>query len=271
MSASIANHLGPGLLVLAAAGCSGDPGDALTASRSDAFASVSELSLSADRNTLARTHDVTVDVDAGVLEAGYRAVQSRCNEMENCTILTASIDSGDDRYRSARLRLRLLPESVSTIEAAAASFGEVIRRSTDAVDLAEPILDQEERLSMLRRYMEDLKGLRESARDDVEALIRVASEIASTQSQIESAEGQRAHLQQRVDTEVLSINFVVDQARGFWGTVVAAFVDFGDELANGIASTVRGVAFILPWLVVVIPLLLLVRWIWRRTRNGWEP
>ena len=260
------SRLGLGLLVLAAAGCSGDSGDAPIASKSDAFASVSELGRSGDRNTLARTHEVTVDVDAGVLEAGYRAVQSQCNEMESCTILTASIDSGDDRYRSARLRLRLLPESVSTIEAVAAGFGEVIRRSTDAVDLAEPILDLEERLSMLRQYMEDLKGLRESARDDVEALIRVASEMASTQSQIESAEGQRAHLQQRVDTEILSINFVVDQARGFWGTIGGAFVDFGDELANGIASAIRGIAFILPWLVVVIPLLYLVRWIWRRTR-----
>ena len=261
------SRLGPGLLVLAAAGCSGDPGDVPLASQSDAVASVSALERSGERDTLARTHDVTVDVEAGVLEEGYRAIQGQCEEMESCTILTASISSGDDRYRSAHVRLRLLPESVSAIESTAAGFGEVIRRSTDAVDLAEPILDQEERLSMLRQYMEDLKGLRESARDDVEALIRVASEMASTQSQIESAEGRRAHLQQRVDTEILSINFVVDQARGFWGTIGGAFVDFGDALANGIASTIRGVAFILPWLVVVIPLLYLVRWIWRRTRE----
>lgn len=260
-------RLGPGLLVLAATGCSGDAGNAPIASQSDAVASVSELERSGDQKTLARTHEVTVDVDADALEAGYRTIQGQCNEMESCTILTASINAGDDAYRSAYLRLRLLPESVSTVEARAAGFGEVIRRSTEAVDLAEPILDQEERLSMLRQYMEDLKGLRESAKDDVEALIRVASEMASTQSQIESAEGQRAHLQQRVDTEMLSINFVVDQARGFWGTIGGAFVDFGDELAIGIASAIRGVAFILPWLAVVIPLLYLVRWIWRRTRE----
>lgn len=271
MRASMVRRLAPGLLVLATAGCSGDPGNASIASKSDAVASVSELARSGEQDTLARTHEVTVDVDAGALEAAYRAIQGQCNEMESCTVLTASINSGDDRYRSAHLRIRLLPESVSTVEAAAAGFGEIIRRSTDAVDLAEPILDQEARLSMLRQYMEDLKGLRESAKDDVEALIRVASEMASTQSQIESAEGQRAHLQQRVDTEILSINFVVDQARGFWGTIGGAFVDFGDELANGIASAIRGVAFILPWLAVVIPLLYLVRWIWRRTRSWGEP
>ena len=136
----MASRLGPGLLVLAAAGCSGDPGDVPLASQSDAAVSVSELGRSAERNTLARTHDVTVDVDAGVLEEGYRAIQGQCDEMESCTILT-------------------------------------------------------------------------------------------------------------------SINFVVDQARGFWGTIGDAFADFGDALANGIASTTRGVAFILPWLVVVIPLL----------------
>lgn len=254
------------VLLLAASGCSGEPGEMPAVSQSNAGDSVSEIGRMGDSDTLAQTHEMTVDVDAGTLEESYSAVQGRCNEIENCTILAATIRSHEDRHMWAHVRLRLLPESVSTIDALAASFGQVIHRSTDAVDLAEPILDREERLSMLRRYMEDLKELRESARDDVEALIRVASEMAETQAKIESAEGERAHLQQRIDTEVLSIRFTVDEARGFWGTIGAAFVDFGDELANGIASAILGVAFILPWLVVVIPLLYLVRWIWRRTR-----
>ena len=95
----------------------------------------------------------------------------------------------------------------------------------------------------------------------------MASELASTQSQIEAAEGEHAHLLQRIETEILSIHLASDLAYGFWGTIGSAIVDFGDELAYGIAEMIVGLAYVLPWLVVLIPLLLLMRWIWRRTQR----
>ena len=222
---------------------------------------------SSDRvNTMARSHEITIDVVEDVLETGYEAVVSTCTELENCTLLNSSIDSGE--YPRAYVRMRLLPESVPQLYETAASYGQVTRSQTSAEDLAKPIFDQEERLSMLRQYIADLKNLRTDAKNDVNALIRLASELAKTQSQLESAEGQRAHLQLRVDTEILSINLIVDQQRSFWVPVSLAIANFSGELSEGVASAFSGVAFILPWLFVLIPLLYLTRWLWRRTKGS---
>ena len=248
-----------GVLLLAAAGCGG-PTDSGPGSSSDAGTYNSDEGSSQERSTLARTHDLVVDVDADALDTGYQAIQRECDEVEHCTVLNASITSS---YRkSAALRLRLAPESVSAIDAKAASFGEVTHRSTTVVDLAKPIFDQEERLGMLRQYMENLEELRTNAQGDIEALVQVASEMASTQSKIESAVGERAQLLQRVETEILSVDLVADLPHGFWGTIGMAILDFGEELSYGIAEMISGSAHVLPWFVVLVPFLYLVRWIW---------
>ncbi|MDE0053199.1 MAG: hypothetical protein OXT64_02955 [Gammaproteobacteria bacterium] len=65
------------ILLLAASGCSGDPGEVPVVTQSNAGDSVSEAGRAGDSDTLARTHEMTVDVDAGTLEESYRAVQGR--------------------------------------------------------------------------------------------------------------------------------------------------------------------------------------------------
>lgn len=260
MKAPILSGYWLGVLLMAIAGC-GVATDSSSGSSLGAGAHNSDERPSQGRNTLARTHDLTVDVDAAVVDAGYQAVLSECDEIESCTVLDASITSG---YRKrAAVRLRLAPDSVSAVDAKAASFGEVTHRSTTAVDLAKPIFDQEERLGMLRRYMEDLEELRANAQDDIDALVRVVSEMASTQSKIESAIGEHTQTLQRVEMEILSVELIADLPHGFWGTIGMAFLDFGEELSYGIADMISGIAYVVPWLVVLIPFLYLVRWIWR--------
>lgn len=247
------------------AGCAESTDQAEPTQRLMSFVDTENNRSSNTVNTMARSHEITIDVAESVLDTGFQSVMSACTELEDCTLLNSSINSGE--YPRADIRMRLLPESVPQLYETAASYGQVTRSQTSAEDLAKPIFDQEERLSMLRQYITDLKNLRTDAKNDVNALIRLASELAKTQSQLESAEGQRAHLQLRVDTEILSIYLVVDQQRSFWVPVGLAFTNFSGKLSEGVASAINGVAFILPWLFVLIPLLYLARWLWRRTKG----
>jgi len=217
-------------------------------------------------DTLARSHESTIEVNLNALDAAYESVISACSKLDDCTLLDSSIDTGE--YSRAFVQMRLLPPSVPKIFESASSHGTVTRSQTRAEDLAKPIFDQEERLAMLRRYIADLKELRTEAKNDVSALIQLASEIAKTQSTLESAEGQRAHLQLRVDTEILSINLVVDQSQLFWEPVKQELKNFSNNLSKGVASAITGTAFILPWLFVLLPLLYLCRWLWRRTKRS---
>ena len=154
--------------------------------------------------------------------------------------------------------MRVGPKAVEPLVALAATFGEIARRTTRAEDLAKPILDTDKRLAMLEAYLEDLTRLRQQSRQEVEALIRVAAEIAKTQSELDAAKAEQAQLRQRVDLQILEISFYSEQIGSFSSTIGEALKDFGMNLGDGIAQAIVGLAFLLPWLIILIPLLFLL-------------
>jgi len=60
------------------------------------------------------------------------------------------------------------------------------------------------------------------------------------------------------------MSFAVAEQRAFWRPVREAFRDFLRNLSNGVSQAITAVAYIVPWLFVVVPGLYLVRFLWRR-------
>ena len=58
--------------------------------------------------------------------------------------------------------------------------------------------------------------LRTRAANDVDALIKVNRELAQVQSEIKAAEAKKAHLLERVETEILDVRISSDEKRSFW-------------------------------------------------------
>ena len=216
--------------------------------------------------TLAIEHDVAVELDDDDIAKAHQAVLDACksNTENSCTILESTIRHGE--ISEGSLRMRVGPKAVEPLVALAAGFGELARRSTSAEDLAKPILDTNKRLAMLEAYLEDLLRLRQQSRQEVDALIRVAAEIAKTQSELDAAKAEQAQLRQRVDLQILEIGFYSEQLGSFGTTIAEAMSEFGMNLGSGIAQAIVGLAFLLPWLVILIPLLFLLRRLWRKYR-----
>jgi Domain of unknown function (DUF4349) len=84
------------------------------------------------------------------------------------------------------------------------------------------------------------------------------------QSNLEQANGQAAYQAKRTTTDLLIIQFSVAEQKAFWRPIRDAMRDFFGNLSNGISQAITAVAYILPWLLVVIPGLYLVRFLWRR-------
>lgn len=217
-------------------------------------------------DTLAIEHDVAVELEDDDIGKAHQAVLDACkgNQESPCTVLESTVRHGE--VAEAALRMRVGPKAVEPLVALAANFGEVIRRTTSAEDLAKPILDTDKRLAMLETYLEDLMRLRQQSRQDVDALIKVAAEIAKTQSELDAARAEQAQLRQRVDLQILSISFHSERLGSFGATIGEALRDFGMNLGSGIAQAIVGIAFLLPWLIILIPLLFLLRRLWRKYR-----
>jgi len=218
------------------------------------------------RQFLERLHSATIDVPEEHIEPALGAAVAACNDDRKlqCTLLDSELTKAENT--TASIRARLSPTGVEPFIAIVARHGTIESRSTHANDLAKPIVDAEQRLRMLESYMGDLLRLREQSRTNVDALIKVASEIAQTQSSIESLKGEHAQLLKRVEFQVVALQLYSHRAQSFTTPIARAFREFGRDLVSGVAQAISGVAYLVPWLIILVPLALLFRYLWRRFR-----
>lgn len=216
---------------------------------------------------MAYEHSVGLDVEEDQVADMHETARKACVDAiaEQCTILQSSLETG--RNAHAELRMRMSRAGIEKVVAALGAKGEIVRRSVNADDLSAPIMDTEKDLARLKDYRERLESLRGRAGSDIESLIKVNQELAQVQSSIESMTGEHAKLMQRVDTEILNVSISSVNERSFWGPVGQALSDFGANFSQGISSAITGLAFLLPWSLVVALFGWILRKLWRRWRR----
>jgi len=217
---------------------------------------------------LAYEHSVTVDSPEGGVKPLLDKLVAACQAdvANQCTLLASGVEGG--RESSAHIRVRVKRPGIEKLIALAATGGEVASRNTSAEDLEGPIRDNAKRLDMLRSYREKLLALESKVGNNAEALIKLSQELATVQSELESATGVEARLMERVNMDLLNISIQSRTQRGFWSPVKRSLGDFGSNLSEGIASAITGAAYLLPWALILFILGLLVRKVWRKVRKS---
>jgi hypothetical protein len=217
-----------------------------------------------DHSTLSREHTVVIDVSETALETGFRRVVDRCtaDSDHHCTILQSDLSSGQSPV--GLVKLRIDPAAVEELVTFASGLGRLERRSTTVEDLAESIQDTQSRVEMLTTYRKQLLELRAKAGTNIEAAIKIASELATVQSDLERVTGEAAFQTKRVNTDVITLRFDVTEQLAFWRLVREALRDFRGHLTEGMSQAITAVAYIVPWLFIVVPGLYLLRFLWRR-------
>src|SRR5271168_1452303 len=215
-------------------------------------------------STLSREHSVTIDVPETELDSRFQRLINRCSSdsADHCTILQSDVSTGP--FALGMIRLRIDPDAVEALIDFAASLGKLEHRSTQIEDLADTIQDTQSRIEMLTTYRKQLLELQAKAGTNIDAAIKVASELSTVQGNLEQALGQSAYQTKRTSTDIVTIRFSVAEQKVFWRPIRDAVRDFFGNLSNGISQAITEVAYILPWLLVVIPGLYLVRFLWRR-------
>lgn len=216
---------------------------------------------------LAYEHSATVDAAEAQVKPLLDKLVAACHAdtANQCTLLASGLEGG--RQASAHLRLRIKRPGVDKLLAMAAAGGELASRNTAAEDLEAPIRDNARRLDMLRSYRDKLLALEDKVGNNAEALIKLSRELASVQSELEAAAGIEARLMERVQLDLLNITIQSRSQRNFWSPVARAMGDFGSNLSEGVASTITGLAYLLPWALIILAVGAVVRKLWRRARG----
>ena len=253
------------LLLSATTGCSRHPMSVDKAALAQAAPAAAS---GAARRTLAYQHSIQIDTQEDRVAAIHAAALAACREAaaDLCTVLESHGSTG--RFASATLRLRARPAGIPKLIAALGRQADITEQSTSAEDLAAPLQDGEKKLAMLTAYRAQLEDLRHRAGTDVDALIKVNRELAQVQSELEAAAGKQAYLMQRVETEILDISIRSEHNQSFWRPISHAASDFGGNLSQGVSGAITGVAYLLPWVLIVAFVAWVVRrlWRWRRAR-----
>jgi hypothetical protein len=217
-------------------------------------------------DNLAYEHTVSIELGKALLPTRVREIQGACqtDKQFGCTLLDISVQSAEDIPHGS-IRIRLAPAGVDAFIGLASKNGKVTSRNTHAEDLAEQVTDTERELALLTTHRDRLSEFMKDKSLKVDQLIAVSKELASAQTQIESASTIRANLHRRIDTHLLTLNLSIPQqvAAAQRTPIRDAFSSFGSEFTEAIAQVIRFVAVLIPWLIVIVPGLILIRLFWR--------
>lgn len=217
---------------------------------------------------LAYEHRIGIELPAEHIGERLGATREACldERFGACSLIAAEQSS----TRSARgeLTLRIVPDGVGPLTAFAAEGGELTHRTTRAEDLAQAVADNRRQTEQLQRQQQTLQQYQ--ARDDlaVADLLALARELAALEVQLQALDQDAAQQQRRLDTNLLTLSFSSPHQRSRLGVIGDASERLLDNLAEGTAGVIEFVGYGLPFLVILFPLALLLRWLWRRLTGG---
>ncbi len=251
------------------AGCNRSPQPGTGASPDAVMAKEKKVVTGADRRaTLATTRHVDMEVAPDAIAPLFNVTQAACeaDAAGGCVVLQSHLGTG--QHAHADLGVRASPAGIARILARLRVAGGLVAESAESEDLAAPIFDTDRQVAMAREYRDSLLALRARGSNDIKTLMSVNEELARVQSQLESATGERAHLQQRIDTETLTIAIATagENERQAWQPLSRSLHEFGANLGDAAAAAITFIAYAIPWLCVLLPLAWALRWLWRRRR-----
>lgn len=233
---------------------------------------------------LAYSHRLALEMAADKIAPRYERARAMClgDAKMGCILVQASIAGGDARARQlpyASLTVRLPHDKIALFEQAllapleGEAKGEPIvrERSTDAEDLTYALLDVERRLAQLTDYRDRLVALAKRGDAKVDDLIKIEEKISEVQSQIEALQAQQRSLNQRVDTEVLSISLApIAGIENVRSPLAEAWRQAGQVLGESAARAFTFLVMAIAWIPVALILLVVLRLLWRVVRGRWR-
>lgn len=258
------------LLLLALAGCDSKGGDEAGAG-ADGNASFSGEKAKAGA-FLAYEHYVSIQLDKAVIPQRLADAREACvsGRFGTCDLL--GIEQGDTHYRAGNLRVRIVPEGVEKLVALAGEGGKQLSRTTHAEDLAQAVSDNQQVRERLQRQYKTLEQFQDRKDLSVSDMLALAREMAEVQVQLDATAQEAAQQQRRINTNLLTLNFSSeDQRPSRFSRIGKAFGELLDNATDGAAKALEVLGYSIPFLIVLFPLALLARWLWRKTGKRSQP
>lgn len=169
----------------------------------------------------------------------------------------------------ARLVLSVPAKALDDVLTRLSAIGTVSYRSSQSQDVTDTYIDTKSRIQPMRDGIERVRALLAKT-TDLQQVITLESELSRRQADLDSLEQRLAKLDAMTTMSDVTVTLWTDATtpvqtdNGFTGGLRTAW----QSLLGSLAVILTGLAALLPWLVLLVPLTLLGLRIWRRRSAG---
>jgi hypothetical protein len=229
---------------------------------------------------LAYVYAVGLELPADKVRPTVSAHEAACREAgpRTCLVIGSSVSASGSDAVFGNLSIRAEPEWLARFRAelagqARTAGGRIVEESVSAEDLTRVIVDTSARLEAQKTLRDRLREILRNRPAKVSDLLETERELARVQGEIDSAQSQLAVMRQRVDMSELNLSYATKPTAVSGSAaqpIVDAVTNFFAVLATGIAAIITTAAFLLPFALVLGPL---VWWLlrWRAKRRAGTP
>lgn len=216
---------------------------------------------------IALRHHLQIESPSKNLQANFDAAVKHCEAL-NCQLLTANYNR-ETAYNppSASLSARIPPRNVPIFLSGLAKNGEVLQHSRESENKTIQVVDADARIKNLTDLRDRLRLLLNDKTAKLKDIVDVERELANTQSELDSMVSVRKMLMLETELVAVTIDFTAAQGiteQGFFAPVARAMQDAGRVLMESIAQVITFVMGAIPWLLISIPIIWLVRKWWNK-------
>ena len=231
--------------------------------------------ISEPTNTLAKkyialSHHLQIEIAAQKMQASFDAAVAHCEAL-NCQLLSANFNRETPHSPpSANLSFRVPPRNVAIFLNGLAINNEVLQHGQTSEDKTSQVVDADARITNLTNLRDRLRLMLSDKTAKFKDIIAVERELANTQSELDNFTSTLQLLSLDTDFVAINIDFVAVQGiaeQGFFAPIKQALKNAGAVMMQSVGAVITFVMFVIPWLLIVLPLVWFLSWFYRQYRK----
>jgi hypothetical protein len=229
----------------------------------------------------AYNHTLSLAMARDSISPRYERAKQLClkDASLNCKLLSASMNAGGDEeysYTNAQIVVSMPHDGIARFEknlldpVAGETKGDVtvIARSIAAENVEQQAEDLDKQIAQLSDYRDRLNELLKRPGLSVDDLIKVESELAKVEGDLDPLLSQKRSVAERVQREQMTVSLAErSSASDAWRPIRFALANSVQTLGNSSGSAIQFLIGAIPWLPIVGIAFLLTRWGWRSFRR----
>jgi len=225
---------------------------------------------------IAERHKLEIITAESDLQKSWESTVAYCGTIQ-CEVVSSSITTrAGSSPPSGIISLRVAPDDLKKLLGSVEKLGKILEHTTEREDKTTVVVDTEAKIKNLTTFRDNLRAMLAKPTATVKDLVEIQKQLTDTQSELDSETAQGKILANETEKIAVEISFRVEPGKtGGVAQVWNAVRESGSILGESTASLITTIVAVIPWLVLIVPLIWLLRKAWRklklRSRTGLPP